>query len=326
MKKIKNKSGFTLVECIVAMAVLVIMSLLLMMILTASITARNNNRQLESDLDGQVNQLMADVGVTKEAFEQTIQFEVVIPGEANYVETIPAAGTDAVGVDHGIDADRIYALNNDAEVDILKYDFDDYKHFKDLENGIIPGNPGNPSVGKAYGGAKINGNIEINQTAKTDIMEGSDVVGYSVTLNISCNVTECSKTAGIKLVLPSGVYNVKKGSCTNVTTLALVSSDTIRIQPALGTDENQAPGNISAEVKFDISKSDYENRFKSVGEFYGSSNISSTHASQAYTQPEELLEVVTAVPGDGGDGGDDGGDGGDDGGDNSGDNGDNGGE
>lgn len=297
MKKIKNKSGFTLVECVIAMAILVIMSLLLMMLLTASINARNNNRQLESNLDGQVNQLVADVGLAQDAYEETIQFEVAIPGEANYVETIPVAGTDAMGVDNGLDADKIYVPNNEAEVDILEYDFEDYQHFKDIKDGNLPGNPASPTLGKAYGGAKINGNIEIDETGKTDITEGSDVVGYSVTLKISCNVTQCSTTAGIKLVLPSGVYNVKKGSCTNVTTLALVSSDTIRIQPALGTDENQAPGNISAEVKFDISKSDYENRFKSVGEFYGSSNISSTHASQSYTQPDDLLEIVTAVPG-----------------------------
>ncbi|MDE6579467.1 MAG: type II secretion system GspH family protein, partial [Ruminiclostridium sp.] len=47
MKKLRRKNGFTLVECVVAMAVLAIMSLLLTMILSVTLKTRNSNMQLE---------------------------------------------------------------------------------------------------------------------------------------------------------------------------------------------------------------------------------------------------------------------------------------
>lgn len=298
MKQIKTKSGFTLVECVVAMAVLAIMSLLLMMILNVTINARNNNRQLERELDGQIQSLVADESVTAESVQTEIKFEVSNPGETNYVETIPAPGTNAAGTDNGLDADKIYVTGNEAEVDVIEYDFDDFKLFKDIANGALPGTPATPvHTSKAYGGAKINGNIEITETGKTDITDaGGNVTAHNVTLQISCNVVECSKTAGIKLVLPAGVYNFKKGACTSVTTVTLVSSDTIRIQPASGSDENAAPGNIVAVVSFDISKNDYDRNFKSVGEFYGS-GTSSNYASHSYEQPDDLLPIETPVVG-----------------------------
>lgn len=45
--KLKSKKGFTLVECVVAMAVLAIMSLLLMMILNVTVMTRNSNMKTE---------------------------------------------------------------------------------------------------------------------------------------------------------------------------------------------------------------------------------------------------------------------------------------
>lgn len=298
MVKMKNKKGFTLVECVVAMAVLAIMSLLLMMILTITINSRNANRKIEREIDSQVDYLIANESTAAEAFAQTLVFEVENPGDTKFTETVPVAGTNAAGVDNGIDADKIYATGTaatDVEVDILKYDFEDYNYFKDIKNNTSTPLPGS-SGEKAYGGAKISGNITVNGS-KTDIMNGTDVVGHHVTLRFSCNVTACSKTAGIKIVLPSGVYNVEKGSgSSSITTITPTSSDVVRIQPAFGTDENRAPGNIVAEIKFDISKSDYDRNFKSVSQFYADSNTASDNATLIYKQPTDLLPVETAAP------------------------------
>ena len=57
MKKLRKNSGFTLVECLVAMAVLAIMMLGLLMILNAAVKQRNRNTQQEREIDQQVEQI-----------------------------------------------------------------------------------------------------------------------------------------------------------------------------------------------------------------------------------------------------------------------------
>lgn len=297
MVNIKNKKGFTLVECIVAMAVLAIMSLLLMMILNITVSSRNNNQHLERAIDKQVEHIVANENVTQAPFEQTLKFEVVNPGETSYVETIPVA-TD----DNGLDANKIYDKNNECgiEVDILKYNFKDYKLFKDIKNNTLNPPPGFYAK-KAYGGAKIvDGKINVNGS-KTEIINGTDVIGYNVILTFACSVAEFSKTAGIKILIPSGAYNVKKGDSTNVSTLVLTAPDVIRIQPIFGTSEDWKPATpnnigIVASVHFDISKSDYDRNFKSIGEFYELSEKPQDYATLVYEQPDELLPIETAVP------------------------------
>lgn len=297
MVKIKNKKGFTLVECIVAMAVLAIMSLLLMMILNITVNSRNNNQHLEREIDKQIDHIVANESVTQVPFEQTLKFEIVNSGETSYVETIPIANDD-----NGLDANKIYDKKNEVgiEVDILKYNFKDYQLFKDIKNNTLNPPPG-VNEKKAYGGAKIvNGKINVSGS-KTEILNGTEVIGYNIILTYSCSVAEFSKTAGIKIVIPSGAYNVKKGDSTNVSTLVLTAPDVIRIQPISGTSEDWKPEhpsniNIVASVHFDISKSDYDRNFKSVGEFYELSENPQEYATLVYEQPDELLPIETAVP------------------------------
>lgn len=107
MKRLRKKSGFTLVECVVAMAILAVMSLLLAMMLQITIDLRNHNRAIEDEVDGQVENLVdADGAVATESIDGAdIDFgnDVVINGDkANKVYFDNAENVQLGALDYGI--------------------------------------------------------------------------------------------------------------------------------------------------------------------------------------------------------------------------------
>ena len=78
MKKLLKNSGFTLLECIVAMAVLAVMTLGLLMILNVTVKQRNQNSEIERSVDNQAeNIVQGNFKVDNAAFpEADIDFGV----------------------------------------------------------------------------------------------------------------------------------------------------------------------------------------------------------------------------------------------------------
>lgn len=236
MKKIILRKGFTLVECVVAMAVLAIMSLLLMMILTVTINARNNNTSIERDIDRQID-LLAGTAADTVAYTSQIVFQ-----EGTFTEVIPAKGeVDPSGQPHNIEAEKYYDAAADAALGALRYDFSNYKKFKDIELGGTTGIPPVTGTGKIYGSET--GTIQIDQTV-SDVSFGKLVqwtVSYSSAI---VNAKEMS----VKIVLPAGFYGVTFGG-TSQNDMLMISDDTVRIQ--------SGDASVNAVITFNISDDDF---------------------------------------------------------------------
>lgn len=267
MRKIKEKSGFTLVECIVAMAVLTIMSLLLMMILTVTVNSRNKNMTMERELDEQVYELVAKDNVVTEAQTQEIVFK---QGE-DEIEKIPGNGNQ------GIKANKVYQDDKDSELDALQYDFSGYKKFEEISKGggtsEDDGDEGNHD--KAYGA--FNTTVYVNQTSitPTPADDDEDSAVYTVILQVKFSISEgenISEERAVKVALPTGCYKVGYSLVSGSANMLQISQKVIRIEPT-------SNGDIEAKISFNITKSDFDSHFGSVKEFYESSDVNGTSAS-----------------------------------------------
>ncbi|MBQ8931492.1 MAG: type II secretion system protein [Ruminiclostridium sp.] len=75
MKKLLKRKGFTLVECIVAIAIFALMSALVMQILALSIRQYRSNHHIEMDMDTQIQNIAMDNGLLeRETTDIAIEF------------------------------------------------------------------------------------------------------------------------------------------------------------------------------------------------------------------------------------------------------------
>ena len=260
MKILKRKNGFTLVECVVAMAVLAIMGLLLTMLLNVSLRQRNMNMEQEKNIDKQVNDI-----VIGDVTEKEISREIVFKQGDKEVEKIPGDGVD------NIDANKIYNKDSNSELEALKYDFSNYKKFEDIAKGGLTDGEGD----KENANSKIYGSsdIEMNGEGKRPVPLNATVVDNAdgskkVTLNVRFTVASIYKNqkgdvvgeCAVKVVLPNKVTDVSTAAVMNSKTL-LISKNTVRIEPKdVGTTE--------ANITFTISNEDYDNTFKNASYWF----------------------------------------------------------
>ncbi len=234
MKVIKNKKGFTLVECIVAMAVLAIMSLLLMSILTITINARNSNQKIEKDIDRQVDLI---VGNGAESIAYTSQIVFNCPdGAGVFTEAIPANGTD------DIKAEKHYDSDADAAIGAIKYDFSNYKKFQEIKNGGGTTNPPPASGnGKIYGAESSS--IQINENV--DNNAGEKKVTWTVNYS---SAKPGANEISVKIILPSGWHDVSFGG-TSAGKMLMIDDNTVRIE--------SGDASVNAAITFYISDDNY---------------------------------------------------------------------
>ena len=135
MKKLLKNSGFTLLECIVAMAVLAVMTLGLLMILNVTVKQRNENSEIERSVDNQAeNIVQGNFKVDGAAFpEADIDFGVykITGAKKVYFD----------GVDSGFQLGAVYYVDvaptipNDDEEEEIEWQHDDYEHWRIDDSG-----------------------------------------------------------------------------------------------------------------------------------------------------------------------------------------------
>ncbi len=258
MKKLRNKKGFTLVECIVAMAVLAIMSLMLMMILNITVAARNNNMSLEKELDKQVEQLV-QAPTTSETISQKIEFIQESGGTSAIIDAIPKDG------DEHIKAEKVYNDGHTNEIDAIKYDFDNYDKFEQIKKGggATP-DPGN-SVDKVYGSANTS-SVHIYQQSVNDNYnaDGTPAQTKTIVLRVSFSVSSFSADVdtvkSIKVTLPPTAADIQVTGSSQALAL-LVTDNVLRVEPT-------ADGAVYADVSFVLTDDVFDNEYKSVKYYY----------------------------------------------------------
>ena len=233
MKRLNNKSGFTLVECVVAMAVLAIMSLLLMMILTSTINARNANQKLEKDIDSQVDKIVGTGAITTE-YKSEIVFSYPNGAGGTFTESIPADNDD------GVKAKKRYDSTAEAALGALQYDFSEYEKFKDIKNGI--GSTPTVTTSKNIYGSEGN---EVKITENAINRSGEKEVTWTVGYN---SANPGAKEISVKIILPAGWHDVSF-SGTSAGKMLMIDANTVRIE--------SGDASVNAAITFQISDEDY---------------------------------------------------------------------
>lgn len=278
MKRLKNKKGFTLVECVVAMAVLAIMSLLLMMILNLTIMTRNKNSELEKELDEAIGTL-ADPGAAvpeKEGIDKELNFgEFSIPGNGN----------------PNVDANK-ESYGGEAGLSKIDYDFGAYftklPKPEELSTEVLdPADNGAGANGGSYddGNAKLpsaTGTTLVNITTEDNI-EGDK---HTVTVAISFKSYYDTPERSLKVILPKEAQYM--GCSENI--LCNVNSSanySVRIRPNQNPADYTAGGNlgegkvdagfdVKAVFRFSISDENYKKYYLNPGTYFGGTKVNET--------------------------------------------------
>ena len=269
MRRIRNNSGFTLIECIIAMAVLATMSLLLMMVLNVTVLTRNNNRDTEREIDKQVEKIVAGA----ETETQPMGKEIVFKGKDGYEEAIPIPGANMAADDNrknGLQGDKVFIPDNKAEVDILDYNFDNYLLFEDIKNAEDDDSDDDSGESsRKLRGAAAN-SVHITETC-TNI--GTD---KNVTLNVKFSAIKKGDEIAIKVELPSGIYDISLNPVKNcgienvgeakVKRTVLISDNVVRIQPI-------ATGDTEVNITYTIPSSIYDSAYVCVHRYFSNDDI-----------------------------------------------------
>ena len=255
MKKLRKNSGFTLVECIVAMAVLAVMMLGLLMIISVTVRQRNQNTQTERDIDKQVEQLVQGNGTVTES---------VAGGDIDFGGYIISG------------AHKVYFNDGNLQIGSLKYDIgsssyegDPDEEEKKEPEGDYNGKPENPLANsKVYGAlettaknAEGKSTITVTQQSKTDNPDDTTTLVWRIDFNLEGKI---GSERSIKLVFPSYgkliAYTIQAGSECYV---HKVGYYTVRIEP-----KNQYNPHIQVDVEFIIPTSEYKANL--INEYFGS--------------------------------------------------------
>lgn len=282
MKRLSSKKGFTLVECVVAMAVLAIMTIGLLMILSVTVKTRNSNLANEREIDRQVEELVYEKDVSTGIYDKPIVFT---DNDGNPVASISESG-------------QIINVNNDDEdTDIsigkIKYEFEGGSTIY-IDTGDGNDNSGNSGENinyqtgnyKVYGAADINGTVNIDQVS---IDTSTDT--YQVTWKISFSVNSVADSQGVKIVFPTGSSNITYNSW-EVTGCEIVKMD--KYTERLCIKGSYAyPAYVSATFLFKISAENYEKYVGSVKQYFmntasgdGTDNSAKVEINHDYTQDE----------------------------------------
>ncbi len=258
MEKIKNKfnrKGFTLVECIVAMAVLAIMSLLLTMILSVALKTRDNNMAIEKAIDNQANKLANDFGgaVTEDLSGKDIDFGSGVKIEANKIQ-----------------AKKKSYDGDDARLGALDYDTSGLTF-----GGGSPGGNPNPGTPTHYTGYKVYGSVDLNpsiNSGKVIINENKTDAGdnYRITWTIKFDVNSFTPEKSLKIRFPEKAANIKGGNYATGTYVSNTSWNAFPIAEDSGIVMRIEPktSHIEISFNFEMKKTDYDSDYKNISNYF----------------------------------------------------------
>ena len=285
MKRLCSKKGFTLVECVVAMAVLAVMTLGLLMILNITVKTRNSNMAIEQEVDRQVQEVVQGENVTTEAYEDPIEFKDADNVDGETLAEIP--GGDVKGVT----ANKEFQENASADVEIGRLDYDFSKYEGSGEKGDGDGGGGG-GASRPWDNCKVYGAITpdggVVTVTETGATLGDDNY-YTVRWIVDFKVQTGSDEKGLKVVFPMGTSDITEvynnGCCKAVT----ISQNTVRIQPLGLQDKNVNftwPTPVNVAFTFRIYKDDYDEYGGNLSQYFtekGSGNSVSVKINHDYT-------------------------------------------
>ena len=251
MKRLRKNNGFTLVECVVAMAVLAVMTLGLMMILRASVAQRNNNMILEQNIDKQVGQVVQGDDVNSKEFGSEV---------GNVIEFNDGYKINGIKM--------VYVENDELGLQIGALDYTVAGVADPDEDSGNPGSPSPPASNIHSENWNVYGALEIDyinvQQDGNAVLNDDDT--YTLTWKINFNYYgSASKIKSVKVVLPANskiANDPKKTSASSDCNVHKIGNSIVRIQP-----KEWNTGYFEASVTFTVPASQYAAYVSNPGGF-----------------------------------------------------------
>lgn len=251
LKKLKNNRGFSLVECIVAMGVLSIMTLMVTMVLAGAVRMKAQNHERETEIGDQIHAIANDdESLTKEDFTGEIPFYQ----GGSKIDAIKNSADD-----EGIEAKRVYDDDATIQIGALEYDFDDYQaKVEELEFEAI----GSEKAQKIYGGADLTSTGITVTEAKTE-----NGAFYNVKWQVKYSLNSVKENETMKITLPEGaIFDTYPAGSANMNVIA-ISDRLVRVYSGGSTT-------VDITIEFSIPVSQY---YGSLGEYLEKGNGSSVN-------------------------------------------------
>ena len=236
LKKLKDNRGFSLAECVVALGLLSIMSLMVAMVLTGAIRIKNQTMSKEEEIGEQIHAIANDdVGESGMLEATPFDKELAFYNGTDIVDSI----ADEV---NKISADRIYDSQASMQIGALKYDYGSYQSEIKKEQDRASGKE------LIYGGAKLSHALSVTESEKT---ENGDF--YDVKWVVNFSVGSYAPDESMKIVLPYGsVFDTFPAGVSNQNIMG-ISKDTIRFEPNSTT--------TSVTISFKVPKENYQGEY-----------------------------------------------------------------
>lgn len=254
VKKLKNircKSGFTLVECIVAIALLSIMSMMVCMVLSATVSLKAENANNESDINNQVDALIAGVPAQTEALPDAYAIDF---GDGAVIKNDAGAG---------ISATHNYDDNVAMQIGAFSFNFSDYK------NKVIEAGGGSTGGGVGAVPVRVKGGVKLADGTGVVISESHSDSGsvYTIKWNVQYKLKSADPSEAMKFSLPIGASFAANpitwsSEESNTSVLAISDRDLRVYTPTVDSQ-------ISYTITFTMSADDYDNNYKSFADYFG---------------------------------------------------------
>jgi len=265
MKKILKRKGFTLVECIVAIAIFALMSALVMQILALSIRQYRKNHHVETDMDAQIQNIATDNGLL-ERETTDIAIEFVKDGGAG--GTVGKIEINDVSIKKNPDSadgsDRLELNTFDA---VVKPNTNN----KDKTNGSMITDDIHCYGAKGLDGVYISSLVTDENSLKKVVID--------VIINDSEEVLSSAECNAVKIALPGSAKDVTVTPDSNTGYLRLSATDKSINYRLYDKNTSTANDQFTSVFTFYMTPEDYENEYGSFAKYF----ISPDSTDSAYS-------------------------------------------
>lgn len=245
LKRLKQNKGFSLVECIMAIAVLAIMSLIVITLLSSAASLRQSNISAEQQIEDQLKDIAQGAAQTTAA-----EPEIAFYKDGAQVAVIKPTDLSDPNSEDGISVNKQYRDDTVFPVDALDFDYEAYEEDVIEENGGIGGQEANKRV---YGAADTS-SVTVQKVSE-NLSDGV----YTIKWQCQFNVSDVDKNKAIKVVAPIGA-KITKTSSVSGGNMRSISQRIMRIEPTVS-------GTCTATFEFRISQDDYDNYYRSFANY-----------------------------------------------------------
>lgn len=285
LQQLRAKKGFTLVECMVAIAIFAMMSLIVMQILTIAIQRYARNDRVEKDLDIQLEKLVKANGtVERSTFDLTLEF---LKPDASSAGSMTVSN---IGV-YGSDDENSERL----ELNSLKYDEFDVAETNPNPTPDADDDEGGLGVVKNYMhiyGSKGIGSVYVSETSDT-VANGIHTIKLDFQVNDPDKVLDAAYINSIKIALPASSNSYRLSNISPTPLKSLFLGNTVRMYD-FGTNDGSTYYTFS--VEFRLADADYA-EYGSFAKYFIDTESTSTEKSATFVENVNVLGVYNIKQG-----------------------------